>query len=201
MTWLHLLYQLPAIVAGTTLVSYMSPVKIAHRALPLIMFLVSLIVLALPVFPDLAMALTLPAAWLANFLGISLTGHEPVNVGPAVEKARAGVQAARERIRPAKPVEVTPFVDRAYPAPGDAAELEAADADAAVVDDDLDDAPEDQEPVSPADQMSEKLANLTRDPRMPREAAVRLAGQRPGKMSQPGLRDQHAPVRSFVPAL
>lgn len=102
--YLELIYQLPAIVAGTTLVSYLSPVKIVPRLMPLIMFVVALIVLALPAYPDLALAMTLPAAWLSHYLGISFHDHEPLGV---------------PKIRLPKRIEIQKFAAQAFPNPDD----------------------------------------------------------------------------------
>lgn len=107
--YLHLLFQLPAIVAGTTMVSYLSPVKIPPRAMPLVMFLIGLIVLILPATPDLALALTLPAAWLSNYLGISFHSHEPLKV------------TLPEKLRLPKKITIQRFAAHAYPSPDDEA--------------------------------------------------------------------------------
>ena len=49
------------------------------------------------------------------------------------------------------------------------------------------------------DAIRQKLEETMSDPRLPAGARQRLLGQRPGATSQ-GLRNQHAPTRSFVPA-
>lgn len=103
MEYLRLLYELPAIVSGTTILAYLSPWKIEHRFMPAIMFLVALVVLQLPEFIAMSLCLTIPAAWLQAKLGIELHGHEPLKVTlPAIRKPK---------------VEIKKFVTRAYPDP------------------------------------------------------------------------------------
>ena len=105
MEYLRLLYELPAIVAGTTIIAYMSPWKFQTRFLPLVMFLVGLLVLRVPELLDLALALTIPAAWLQErVLGISVDGHEPLKV-----PVRA--------LKLPKRIQLRNFATRAYPDP------------------------------------------------------------------------------------
>lgn len=80
MIYLHLVYQLPAVAAGTVTVAYLLPWRLAPRFAPLLMFAVALAVLRLPAWIDLALALTIPAAWLTGRLGIDLHSHEPLRV-------------------------------------------------------------------------------------------------------------------------
>lgn len=103
MEYLRLLYELPAIVSGTTILAYMSPWKIAHRFMPLIMFLMALLVLQVPEFISLAMCLAIPAAYLQAKLGIDLHSHDPLKIKlPAVRKPK---------------FELRQFVTKAYPSP------------------------------------------------------------------------------------
>jgi hypothetical protein len=200
MNYLHILAVLFALVGVVPAITLASPIKVAHRAIPTIMIIVSLVLWFLPTGLDLAMMCVPIAAWISSKLGIEHAGHEPADYAPAVAKAKTVATAAREKVRPPKPIEVTEFVTK------DSAgvlsdEDELADADtAAAEDDDLDDAPEDQEPeAAPAETVADKLELAAMG--LPAEYQARLAGQRPGKMSQPGLRDQHTLVRSFIPAL
>lgn len=103
MIYLHLLYELPAILAGTTLISYLSPWKMTARAVPLLMFVMALLVMLLPQIFGLALCLSLLAGWLADRLGMSFSGHDPVKV--ALPKLR----------RPK--IQLRQFVTRAYPDP------------------------------------------------------------------------------------
>jgi hypothetical protein len=196
MNYWHLLLDLPAIVGGSSMISLLSPWRMQARAVPALLFVIGLIVLALPMTIVTAMALMLPAALIQRYLGIELYGHEPVNVAPAVDLARSATQVARARMQKPKPVEVTEFVTQAYPAPEDTAELTHADAA-----DDLDDRSTGSTEPSPAEQMRERLDEIVRDPSLPAGAGTRLLGQRAGRDTSIGLRNQHAPVRSFVPAL
>lgn len=195
MDWTHLLLDLPAIIGASSMISLLSPWRMQPRAVPALLFIIGLIVMLLPMLPVVALALMLPAALIQKYLGIDLHGHEPLNAAPAVETAKSAAQSARERVRKPKRAEVTEFVTKAYPAPGDAAEL----------DDDAADDPGDPTASTPdtgpsaAEQLQAKLAAVTADPRLPAGAAARLAG-RPG-LQRDGLHSQHAPVRSFVPAI
>ena len=195
MDYFHLLLDLPAVVGGSTMASLLSPWKVQARAVPALLFVVALIVMALPMLPVVALALMLPAAWIQRLLGIELHGHEPVNISPAVEKARSAARTARERLRTPEPVDITAYATHAYPAPGDAAEAAQADASDAA-----EDAPGDGStattaatPPSPADAIRQKLEETMNDPRLPAGAQQRLL-QRPGATSH-GLRNQHAPTR------
>lgn len=127
MNYLQLIFELPALVSATVMIAYLLPVKFEPRFAPLLMFIVGLLVLNMPETIDMALCLALPAAWLQRLLGIDLHGHEPLNVGPAVEKARSAAVAARDRVRKPKPVELVEFATRAYPSPDAEAEPEAED--------------------------------------------------------------------------
>lgn len=117
MDYWHLIYVLPAIIAGTTILAYVSPWKFQARFTPLAMFLVGLLVLCMPEMIDMALALTLPAAWLQErILGISFTAHDPLPVKFRMPDLR----------RPK--VVLQQFVDRAYPNP-DTVEPQAEDPD------------------------------------------------------------------------
>jgi hypothetical protein len=193
---IHIIACLLALIGVIPAVTYLSPIKVGQRAVPLIMIITSLIIWFVPTGVAVAMALVPVAAWISARLGIEHAGHEPVNVAPAVELAKRTAQAARERVRRPEPVEVKQFVDRAYPAPGEAAEAgltAAADVDDKAVGEDV---------PSPAEQVQEHLGQLARDPRLPAQAHQRLMGQRAGRNTQPGLRNQTiSAVPKFVPSL
>lgn len=121
MDYYHLIYELPAIVSGTTMLAYLWPRKITPHFVPLLTFIVALIVMVLPVLPVVALALVLPVAMLHKWLNVSLTGHEPIEV-PSLKEIR-------EKIRPAK-FELRQFVTRAYTpdgVPGGDVEAEVKD--------------------------------------------------------------------------
>ena len=126
MEYLRLLYELPAIVAGTTIVAYMSPWKFQARLLPLVMFIVGLLVLLMPQLIDMALCLTIPAAWLMQrILGIEVDNHEPLRVKlPTIRAPK---------------FELRQFATRAFPNPLD------DDADAPEDVEDVDDPPEREE--------------------------------------------------------
>lgn len=198
MNIVHLLATLFALIAVTPAITLASPIKVQHRAVPGIMIILAVVLFFLPTALVAAIGLVPVAAWISSRLGIEHAGHEPADYSAATQKAKSAAQAARERIRPARPVPVHQFAAHAFPAPEDAAEL--AHANAADIQDDG--SPDTAEPApSPAEVMREKLASLTQDPRLPRESSARLAGQRAGRDTSVGLRHQHASVRSFVPAL
>lgn len=104
--YLRLIYQLPAIVSGATMVAYLLPVKLPRRFAPLLLFITSLLILLLPEIIDMALALTLPAAWLQDKLGIDLHSHEPLRI-------------TMPKIRLPKKIPIQQFVTRAYPHPDD----------------------------------------------------------------------------------
>lgn len=107
MEYLHLIWQLPAIVAGTTMLAYVSPWKIQPRFMPLLMFIIGMIVLTCPAFVSLALGLTIPAAYLQSKLGIDLHSHEPLKITlPQIRKPQ---------------VLLREFAARAYPSPADEA--------------------------------------------------------------------------------
>ena len=112
MEYFHLIWQLPAIVAGTTMLAYLSPWKIQPRFMPLLMFIIGMIVLTCPPFVSLALGLTIPAAYLQNKLGIELHGHEPLNI--TLPKLPAKI---RERFE--KPLPIQPYAGKAYPNPAE----------------------------------------------------------------------------------
>lgn len=125
MEYLRLLYELPAIVAGTTIVAYMSPWKFQARFLPLVMFIVGLLVLTMPQLIDMALCLTIPAAWLMQrVLGISVDGHDPLKIKLPVIRAPK--------------FELRQFATKAYARPDDPDEAED-------VPDDVDEPPEQEE--------------------------------------------------------
>lgn len=102
--YLRLIYQLPAIIAGTTMVAYLLPVKVPPRFAPLLLFITGLIVLMLPEFIDMALALTIPVAWIQSKLGIDLHSHEPLKI-------------TVPKIRLPKKLQIQQFVTQAYPDP------------------------------------------------------------------------------------
>jgi hypothetical protein len=186
----HVLAVLFALIAGTPALTLLSPVRVAQRVVPALMIAVALGLWFLPTGIVTAIALVPVAAWISARLGIQHAENEPVNVAPAVELAKNAAQAARTAVqkRLSKPdPEVRQFVARAYPSPDDAENggLEPAD------DELLDDADQGEyEPeTSTADAARERLAGLTKD-----------STAYPG-LQRPGLREQHAPVRKFVPSL
>lgn len=117
MIYLHLLYELPAVLSGTLLIAYLSPWKVSPRVIPLLMFLMALLVLGLPQIIGLALCLTLLAGYFADKLGMSFTGHEPVSL------TLPKVSLRRPRIV------VKDFVKAAYPDPETVADQEEDDPD------------------------------------------------------------------------
>jgi hypothetical protein len=90
---MNLLYDVPAIVSGTAMVAYLWPRKILPHVVPLLTF----IVLALPVFPDVALALVLPVAIIHKLFSISLTEHELLALP---EMKQVSERCARRSSRP-----------------------------------------------------------------------------------------------------
>lgn len=93
MEYFRLLYELPAVVAASTMLAFLSPWQFRSRFAPLIMFLAGLLVLMLPEFIDMALCITIPAAWLQSKLGIDMHGHEPLKLSlPVIRLKRAQVK-------------------------------------------------------------------------------------------------------------
>lgn len=104
MEYLKLLYELPAIMAGVTVVCNLAPVTVDKRLIPALVFAMALVVLQVPEYVDLSLALTLPAGMLLAFIGIRLTEHEPIKYHvPKHRKRKAPDQT---------------FADRPYERPG-----------------------------------------------------------------------------------
>lgn len=103
-----LLLWIPAIVSGTAMLGYIWPGHIKPHAVPVITFLVALVVLKLPEYPDLALALMPVVAIVQKFLGISLTDHEPLKL-PEMKKLRAQVDKISSSKTP-----LVNFVQRGY---------------------------------------------------------------------------------------
>jgi hypothetical protein len=92
--WYHLIYIVPAIFSGTTMLGYLSPVKVSARFLPLLTFLVALLAIVLPMK-------------IHRFFRIDLTAHQPVSVTQALRIGK-GLQDG-----------ITEFAAKAYPRPED----------------------------------------------------------------------------------
>lgn len=110
MNFVHVLAVLLALVGATPAVTLLSPIKVAHRSVPGIMIVASLVLWFLPTGIDLAMACVPVAAWISARLGIEHAGHEALDVTPAVAKAKSAAQAVRDRVRKPEPVEITEFI-------------------------------------------------------------------------------------------
>jgi hypothetical protein len=191
MNWVHIIAVLFALIAVVPAVTLLSPVKVPHRVIPLLMIVVSLSLWFAPTGVAIAIGLVPIAAWISSRLGIEHAGHEPVDVTKAVELAKKTAQRIQERIRKPEPLTVTEFATKAYPNPADE-------------DDEPDDAEDDEDEPdeSPAEAVTVKLDELLHDPALPAGAQARLAGQRQGRDTSGGLRDSTvARVPSYVPAL
>jgi hypothetical protein len=105
--WYHLIYIVPAIFSGTTMLGYLSPVKVSARFLPLLTFLVALLAIVLPMKIDVALAVVPAVAMLHRFFRIDLTAHQPVSVTQALRIGK-GLQDG-----------ITEFAAKAYPRPED----------------------------------------------------------------------------------
>jgi hypothetical protein len=110
MDWLHLIYQVPAVFTGSVLVSRCLPFKLNARYGTLLTFLVALVVLLMPVLPDMALALIWPVDILHRFHGVSLAGQDPVKV--------PGVAQVRKRLKPPT-FDIKKYATRAYVRPGE----------------------------------------------------------------------------------
>jgi hypothetical protein len=108
MDWVHLIYELPAVAAGTVLLAYLLPWKLQPRFAPLLLFCVALAVMKLPPWIDLALAMTIPAAYLLGKLGVDLHSHEPLRI------KLTGLKPLR--------VPLQEFAKRAYPDPAGVSE-------------------------------------------------------------------------------
>jgi hypothetical protein len=199
MDYLHTIAVLLALVGVVPALTLASPIKVQHRAIPSIMIALALVLWFLPTGIDLALACVPLAAWISARLGIEHAGHEPANYDPAVEAVKDVAKAARERIRPSEPVEVTRYVTKAYPAPDDQDDESDSEEDDV---NDTDATAEDAE-ASPAEPLSDKLDSLAADPALPAGLRNQLAVQRSGRIKTGGLRSAttQSAIRSFVPSL
>lgn len=186
----HVLAVLFALIAGTPALTLLSPVRVAQRVVPAVMIAIALGLWFLPTAVVTAVALVPVAAWISARLGIQHAENEPVNVAPAVDLAKRTAQATRTAVQKqlgkTEP-EVRQFVTKAYPSPDDAENGGLEPADDELVDNS--DQSKGEPETSTADAARERLAALTKD-----------STAYPG-LQRPGVRQQHAPVRSFVPAL
>ena len=123
MDYLKLVFDLPAIVAGATILAYSLPVKLPPRCAPLLLFLTGILIWFLPAFIVFPLALTLPAAYLMKLLGIDMHSHDAADYSKAVELTKTGARKARDRIKPPVTQE---YVTHGYP-----------QVDAPVVDEDI----------------------------------------------------------------
>lgn len=119
----HLLFQIPALFTGATFLAFLSPWKVTPRLQMVIYIVSALIVLALPVYPALALALVGPVAFLHKLFGVSLTSvDDPVKL--PVEKTVKVAKSVAGYVRKPKAAPVTQFLTRAYPNPADGEETE-----------------------------------------------------------------------------
>jgi hypothetical protein len=180
----HIIACLFALIGVVPAITLLSPVRVAHRVVPLIMIILSLVIWFLPTGVAIAMALVPVAAYISVRLGIEHAGHEPVDATKAVELAKKTAQRIQERIRKPEPLVITEFVTK------DSAGVLPAE----------DDEPDQDEPdESPAEKVTAKLEGLTRDPALPAGLRSQLSGQRAGKIHEPGQTISAVP--QYVPSL
>jgi hypothetical protein len=185
--WIHIIAVLFALIAVVPAVTLLSPVKVAHRAVPMLMIVASLGLWFAPTGVAIAIGLVPIAAWISARLGIEHAGYEPVDATKVVELAKKTAQRIQERVKKTPPLKITEFVTNAYPNPADE-------------DDEPDDGEDtendkDEPDESPAGKVTAKLEEVASDPRMPRDARQRL-GQPPGVRNSTATRVPH-----YVPAL
>lgn len=203
MNVVHIIAVLLAIVGAVPALTLLSPWKVAHRAIPLIMILTSLVLWFVPTGIAIAMACVPVAAWISARLGIEHAGHEAADYGPAIQKTKSIAQATREKVRKPEPVEIkqwidpnasyvrsTPLSDESGNLVTDRGDLEPADATAIADEDQADD--------QPTETLSDRIELAAKG--LPAQYQERLAGQRAGRNSG-GLNQTISTVRKFVPSL
>lgn len=92
MTFLPLVWQLPAIFTAVPLVHRLLPFKLAARAIPLFYAVISWLVMAMPDRIDLGLAAAGIVTILHRKFGLSLSTEEPADVQVAVAWCRNAYQ-------------------------------------------------------------------------------------------------------------
>lgn len=187
MNYVHVVAVLFALIAVVPAVTLLSPVKIAHRAIPLLMIVASLSLWFAPTGVAIAIGLVPIAAWISARLGIEHAGHEPVDATKAVELAKKTAQRIQERVKKTPPLKITEFVTM------DSQGVLPADDEPDDAEDTEND--EDEPDERPAEKVTARLEELASDPSMPEAARQRL-GQQPSALNRTITR-----VPQYVPAL
>lgn len=112
MEYTQLIFEIPAAVAASVMFVNIMPFTFDKKLNPWIMFCAALLVLGLPHFIVLALAMTIPMGMIYGWTGIRLQGHEPVKI-PVAQ-----VVGAAKKIKIPKKTEVKDFLTREYPVPG-----------------------------------------------------------------------------------
>ncbi len=113
MDYWHLIFQIPAIISGATIVSDLLPFTLDRRYVALLVFLVALVVLNAPVIVSLALGLVLVSSIVSKYLGVSFSGKEPVPFGKYRTAITHAVQEKTAGWR--KKIDAFPYLTRAYP--------------------------------------------------------------------------------------
>lgn len=111
MDYLELIYLIPAAVAASVMFVNVLPFSVDKKLNPWIMFAAAMLVLFLPQWMAIALAMTIPMGLIYGWTGIRLQGHEPVRV--PVQEVRATIA----KLRPPKKTEVQAFLTKEYPDP------------------------------------------------------------------------------------
>lgn len=111
MNYWMLLIEIPAAVSASVMFVNVLPFALDKKLNPWIMFLAALLVLGLPTFLQVALAMAIPMGLIYGWTGIRLQGHEPVKL--PVEQAKA----LTKMIKIPKKTEVSTFLTKEYPNP------------------------------------------------------------------------------------
>lgn len=104
---------MPAAVAASVMFVNVMPFSLSKKLNPWLMFLSALLVLFLPVYIDIALAMTVPMGLIYGWTGVRLQGHEPVRL--PVNQVKSLATKLRENIRTPGPREN--ILTREFPSP------------------------------------------------------------------------------------
>lgn len=111
MEYWKLLFEIPAAVAASVMFVNVMPFSVDKKLNPWVMFLAALLALFMPLYLDLALAMTLPMGFIYGWTGVRLQGHEPVKL--PIEQ----VKTVASKLKPPRKTEVQEFLTKEYPDP------------------------------------------------------------------------------------
>lgn len=119
MTYLHLIYIIPAVFSAAVIGANLMPFERSSRHNTLFLFLTAVAVFNTPQQLQLCLAICLPVAYLHKFFGVSISGIEAMDY--QIRKIPVAFRALKQKLFP---VEVPDVITKAYPKPEDEEEAE-----------------------------------------------------------------------------